>query len=104
MSGGSYDYICYKIKELKSEIRGQESNPRRKAFAELMELVGNAMHDIEWVDSCDYGVGDENESIDKVFSYLSNDPETIIKARSYDEMSKMIQDFLKLNKTNTREK
>ena len=37
---------------------------RRRAFAEHLRLVAKALHDIEWVDSCDYGRGDEDAAID----------------------------------------
>ena len=58
MSGGSYDYVGYRIKDI--QLRGVETNRRRMAFQLLLKLVGEAMHDIEWVDSCDYGPGDED--------------------------------------------
>ena len=37
--------------------------PEREAFAKHLKLVAKALHDIEWVDSADYGPGDENEAI-----------------------------------------
>ena len=55
MSGGSYEYVYHKIEDI--EIWKQQSNPRRAAFAQLLKLVAKAMHDIEWVDSGDYGEG-----------------------------------------------
>jgi protein-tyrosine phosphatase len=69
MSGGSYDYVCFKIKEI--EIRDADFNVRRHAFQRLLHLVAEAMHDIEWVDSCDYGQGDENKAIDACFNYIA---------------------------------
>jgi len=33
-----------------------------------------AAHDIEWVDSGDYGEDGADDSIDKVFSFLKTDP------------------------------
>jgi len=35
----------------------------RKAFAAHMIKVAKALHDIEWVDSGDYGPGDDSEAI-----------------------------------------
>ena len=95
MSGGSYDYICFRIKDLESEIRHQDTDPRRASFAKLMGLVGDAMHDIEWVDSCDYGKGDEHVAIDKVFSFLGSDPAIIKKAHAYDGLANTLKEFLK---------
>ena len=37
MSGGSYDYICYKIQDFSESIDHQDKIPRRAAFAELMK-------------------------------------------------------------------
>jgi hypothetical protein len=59
MSGGSMDYLCYKV----SDAEFRESTPERKAFRAHLEKVSKALHDIEWVDSGDCSPGDENEAI-----------------------------------------
>lgn len=63
MSGGSYDYAYHKIEDLASEIKSRAQTPERKAFAAHLEKIAKAAHDIEWVDSGDYGPGDEKKSI-----------------------------------------
>lgn len=93
MSGGSYDYICFKIEEI--ELRNVDKDPRRASFQKLLKLVGKAMHAIEWVDSCDWGPGDEYKAIDGVFSFLKSDPEIIKKAHSYDALKEHLKEFLK---------
>lgn len=45
-----------------------EPDPRRVAFVAHLRLVVVAMHDIEWVDSCDYGPGDDGKAIEAVFA------------------------------------
>ena len=60
MSGGSMDYLYSKI-EFGATF--SEDSPERKAFRKHLELVIKALHDIEWVDSGDYGYGRENEAI-----------------------------------------
>ena len=40
-----------------------KDTPERQAFARHLKLVIDALHDIEWVDSGDYGPGRENEAI-----------------------------------------
>lgn len=65
MSGGSYDYKYMKVEELADEIEEHSTSPTRKAFAKHLRDVANACHDIEWVDSGDYGPGDEEKSIRK---------------------------------------
>jgi hypothetical protein len=58
-------------------------------------LVGDAMHAIDYVDSCDYGEGDDHEPIDKVFAFLGNDASIITKAYSYDALKEKLQEFFK---------
>jgi hypothetical protein len=59
MSGGSMNYL-YSTLEYASF---DKSTPERKAFAKHIQLVAKALHDIEWVDSGDYGLGRENDAI-----------------------------------------
>ena len=54
MSGGSYDYLYHKVEEVADQLDGDRS-PLRRAFAEHLHKVAKALHDIEWVDSGDYG-------------------------------------------------
>lgn len=61
MSGGSMDYLYLKIQDASF----REHTPERRAFAKHLQLVAEALHDIEWVDSCDYGQGDESAAIRK---------------------------------------
>lgn len=60
MSGGSMQYL---YRRLLDEVDFACDTPERKAFAAHLELVAKALHDIEWVDSGDYGPGDENAAI-----------------------------------------
>ena len=41
----------------------EQNTPERVVFALHLAKVAKALHDIEWVDSGDYGPGDENEAI-----------------------------------------
>lgn len=95
MSGGRYEYVYSRIEQLEHEISDQQKCARRAAFAKLMGLVGKAMHDIEWVDSCDYAPGDEHGAIDRVFAFLKADPETIKKAHAFDQLKARLKEFLK---------
>lgn len=62
MSGGSWDYVYFRIDE--AAIRLMESrDPLRRALGKKMEKVSQAMHDIEWVDSCDSRPGSEIPAI-----------------------------------------
>jgi hypothetical protein len=63
MSGGSYDYLFGRIQDAATQVERTRPTPLRRAFAEHLRLVAKAMHAVEWVDSCDYGSGDEDEVI-----------------------------------------
>lgn len=60
MSGGSMNYL---YSRLEYEASFRMDTPERRAFSKHLKLVAKALHDIEWVDSGDYGPGDENEAI-----------------------------------------
>jgi hypothetical protein len=60
MSGGSMNYLYIK---LLSGADFVQDSPERVAFAEHLKLVAQALHDIEWVDSGDYGLGGEVQAI-----------------------------------------
>lgn len=65
MSGGSWDYLYGRIEDAASTLQNSKE-PLRRAFGKHMVKVAKAMHDIEWVDSCDYSPGDEIKSIEDV--------------------------------------
>lgn len=62
MSGGSWDYFYEKVEEVASRLQG-ETDPVRRAFGTHLKKCAKALHDIEWVDSCDMGKGDEVKAI-----------------------------------------
>jgi hypothetical protein len=63
MSGGSLDYICFKVEVASSSIRERATCPEHIAFANHLDNVSAALHDIEWVLSGDTGLGDEIPAI-----------------------------------------
>jgi hypothetical protein len=78
MSGGSYDYIHHRIDDFLEEFEQHLNNdPLRIAFCEHMKKIAKAVHDIEWVDSGDYGKGDEHEAIKACL--LPTDIEGVVK-------------------------
>lgn len=69
MSGGQYEYIYQRIAEINICTNGTSSF-KRVVFQQLLQLVAEAMHDIEWVDSGDYSEGDEARAIDACLNFL----------------------------------
>ncbi len=64
MSGGSYDYACHRVNDFIEEFENNTRNdPLRIAFLAHLRNVSQAMHDIEWVDSGDYGKAGDHEAI-----------------------------------------
>ncbi len=61
MSGGSYDYAYSRVASFADDLRA--ATPLRRAFRDHLRAVAAAMRAIEWVDSGDLGVGDEDASI-----------------------------------------
>ena len=68
MSGGSLDYVFYKLDDAVDSIEKRATTPLHKAFAAHLRDVSKALHDLEWVYSCDYSDGDEVEAIRKVIN------------------------------------
>ena len=66
MSGGSLDYICYKLDDVIDIVESRAKTALQKAFAAHLRDVSKALHDLEWVFSCDYSDGDEVEALSKV--------------------------------------
>lgn len=71
MSGGSWDYLYCKIEEAGYTLKAS-NDPLRRAFGAHMILVAKAMHDIEWVDSCDKANGDERAAIEAALGQNAN--------------------------------
>lgn len=69
MSGGSWDYLCYKMQDAAHRLMRKEECTYRRAFGELMNKCADAMHDIEWVDSSDKSEGDDEVSIMKCITH-----------------------------------
>lgn len=56
MSGGSMDYVCFRVAEQADKMGDRE-------LIELVKDVADLMHDREWYLSSDYGEGKWKESV-----------------------------------------
>ena len=63
MSGSSLNYFYSRLDGFLDEYRGEFHTPLRKALYAKLKLAVQALHDMEWVDSGDYGPGDDVEAI-----------------------------------------
>lgn len=70
MSGGSHDYAYFKLEEIADsfyiEPEKQSYIDCRKKVAEILKHMSKICHDIEWIDSGDYGEDDWVEVIEKL--------------------------------------
>jgi hypothetical protein len=87
MSGGSWDYLFGRMDNAADRLVASRV-PRRKAFGLLMRSCAKAMHDIEWVDSGDYGPGDDVDAIDAALNGI--DTADLIKAYR-DELLELVE-------------
>lgn len=84
MSGGSMNYLYSK---LEYDANFDMDTPERRAFAKHLKLVAKALHDIEWVDSGDYGPGGDTEAIRACLSSGATLNETVQAADRGSELS-----------------
>lgn len=73
MSGGSMDYLYYKVEEVAHDLQNKNRTPLQRAFGEHLEKVAEALHDVEWVWSGDYGTGDDEDAIKAVLGDLTSE-------------------------------
>ncbi len=93
MSGGSWDYLCFKVKDAAQRLKYDKCATRR-AFGHHLMLVSEALHDIEWVDSDDKGAGDEIEAINRCISKTQFLGELLKEAKTItDDLNKLIESY-----------
>lgn len=63
MSGGSLDYLSYKIEEVAHKLKGVGMPPSYRAFGNHLILVANALHSVEWQLSGDTTPGGDEDDI-----------------------------------------
>jgi hypothetical protein len=66
MSGGELEYTYLRIDNVVKLIKEQTTNPLYTDFANHLELVRDALHDLEWELSGDFGEKDAEPAIKKV--------------------------------------
>ena len=71
MSGGSLDFVYFKVDEAAREISRESATsriPELKAFKDHLVKVAEVLHDVEWFLSGDYTEETMVESIKKLLS------------------------------------
>jgi hypothetical protein len=66
MSGGSLNYAYLHVQDAADEVKGWARTKLHERFALHLKDVSEALHDLEWELSCDYGEGDADDAIKKV--------------------------------------
>lgn len=62
MSGGSWDYVYFKVEETAERLR-RDTDPLRRAFGSKLVKAADALRLIEGVDSGDWSKANEVEAI-----------------------------------------
>ncbi len=57
MSGGSWGYMYHGLDDVADALQGSQY-PHRRLLAPLFRNLAKIMHDVEWLDSGDYGEND----------------------------------------------
>ena len=103
MSGGSWDYLYSRIEDAGDRLVGSKC-VKRATLGRLMLRVAEAMHAIEWVDSCDWGQGDELEHIENVLKFdVSKEAVEVIQGR-IDELQKQLDSLSHENQISSGER
>ncbi len=94
MSGGSLDYVCYKLDDAIEVIERRATTVLQIAFAKHLKDVAKALHDLEWVYSGDYSDGDDVEALRKV---VNKEMELEAATNNASIALKQLQDVLALD-------
>lgn len=68
MSGGILNHDYHRIADMADKIRDLSSDPLHQRFADHLDQVAKAAHDLEWVLSGDYSSGAEVGAITAALS------------------------------------
>ena len=90
MSGGSWDYLYSRVEDAADRLK-QSKNGKRVAFAVLLADVADALHDIEWVDSCDMSPGDEIPAIDTCLNFEPDDAIRAYVEETIEELRRLVK-------------
>ena len=93
MSGGSWDYLCWKVEDAVIQLQ-KSKDPLRRAFGEHLQLCANALHDIEWVDSSDMSHGDDRVAIELALGDAARQLEMEVLLRDARELIHRLQEFV----------
>ncbi len=62
MSGGAWNYFYARLGDAADRL-DEDRDPLRRALGAALRPFVAALHDVEWVDSGDYGPGGEHDAI-----------------------------------------
>ena len=91
MSGGSYDYLCFKIDEAGEQITMQKDHQAtRQIISKLLMWLGSIMREVEWQDSGDGGNWEKvDRELKKIFNVHEVTLEKIKKLAIYDAITEI---------------
>lgn len=107
MSGGSWDYFSDKLEQVADRLLGTElpksCAAERIALGAMLKKASAALHAIEWVDSCDYGDGDERQPLLEVLRCNSTQLGMAELAVRVSYLKAILDDMLRITKEAQRD-
>lgn len=95
MSGGSWDYVYYKVEEAAERLQSEKC-PHRRVLGDRLKLYAKALHDIEWVDSGDKVRGDEMEAIYRALGDGGHSVDMMALGKLKEDAEELIKEMKKL--------
>ena len=95
MSRGSMDYLTYKVAEVATDLQRKANTPLQRAFGVHIAKVADALHDVEWVWSGDYGQGDDTKAIEEVLGKDSKSLSLQVLKKDAEELIDQLHNFIK---------
>ena len=92
MSGGSLNYAYSRVEDIAHEVRMRAETNLHRSFASHLMKVAKALHDIEWVLSCDYAPCDE---VDAIRAVVTRNEEIDQAKATAKELIEELQAFVK---------
>ena len=96
MSGGSLDYVYQRVDDAADAIGRRADTPLQHAFAVHLKKVATALHELEWVWSCDTSPGDE---IDAIKAVVDKEQVLSVAIARADEARRQLVEVIKMAKT-----
>jgi hypothetical protein len=92
MSGGSWDYVCWKFQEVGDRLCS-EKDPLRRALGKKVNALAEVMKAIEWVDSCDSSHPEDTDAIKAFLGEQANEEALAVLIEDGKKLIEQLKEF-----------